>query len=213
MTCDFDRIDALAAGELPESERALVLEHMHTCPTCRAYYETISGLEGDEMPPEGFTSRVMDAVRATPQQKVRRRRPLWRGAAAAAACAVLVLGLASASGMLGLDNAAPESVNDSAPGLARDYDGDSSKMEQYATGDDGADQASDLPLTIHTVTDEALCTTIRARLADWGIPQLYPNGPREAYDLTADQVRTLNLAVPEAKLPEQMLQLELKCAE
>ena len=28
MICDFDRIDALCAGELPETERASVLTHM-----------------------------------------------------------------------------------------------------------------------------------------------------------------------------------------
>ena len=47
MTCDFDRIDALCAGELPESQRASVLAHMEHCPACRAYYEAMAGLEGD----------------------------------------------------------------------------------------------------------------------------------------------------------------------
>ena len=73
MLCDFDRIDALAAGELPAEERASVLAHMENCPACRAYYEAMAGLEGEETAPAGFAGRVMDAVRATPQGKVRRR--------------------------------------------------------------------------------------------------------------------------------------------
>ena len=210
MTCDFDRIDALSAGELTGDERASVLAHMENCPTCRAYYEAMSALEGDETAPEGFTQRVMDAVRATPQRKT--RRPLWRSMAAMAACAVLVVGLGFGSDLLGAhggaDNAAPESarsVDDAADVAQHASDG------EKASGDDL--QAYDLPLTVHTVTDGALCTEIRNWLAAQNIPELYPDAPREAYDLTLEQVHALNAAIPEANLPEQMLQLELKDAE
>lgn len=205
MTCDFDRIDALCAGELPESRRASVLAHMENCPACRAYYEAMAGLEGEETAPEGFAARVMDAVRATPQQKVRRKRPLWQGVAAMAACAVLVVGLGFTSGLVGADSAAPETANDSAPGMSRDLEGD---FATYASGDD-----ADLPLTIHTVEDPALCAQVRSWLAEQNIPQLYPEGPREAYDLTAQQVQSINRAIPLLALPEEALQLELKSVE
>ena len=109
MLCDFDRIDALVAGELSDDERKSVLAHMEICPTCRAYYEAMAGLEGGETAPEGFTARVMDAVRATPQVKVRRR-PMWQGVAAMAACAALVVGLGLGSGLFGAETAAPESA-------------------------------------------------------------------------------------------------------
>ena len=206
MTCDFDRIDALCAGELPESERASVLAHMERCPACRAYYEAMAGLEGEETAPAGFAGRVMDVVRATPQQKVRRRASAWRSFAAVAACAVLVVGLGFGSGLMGADSAAPETANDSAPGMTRDLEGD---FAQYSSGDD----AEDLPLTIHTVEDPALCAQVRSWLAEQQIPQLYPDGPREAYDLTAEQVQAINRDIPLLALPEAFLQLELKSAE
>ena len=206
MTCDFDRIDALCAGELPESERASVLAHMERCPACRAYYEAMAGLEGEETAPTGFAGRVMDVVRTTPQQKVRRRTSAWRSFAAVAACAVLVVGLGFGSGLMGTDSAAPETANDSAPGMTRDLEGD---FAQYSSGDD----AEDLPLTIHTVEDPALCAQVRSWLAEQQIPQLYPDGPREAYDLTAEQVRSINRDIPLLALPEEFLQLELKSAE
>ena len=206
MTCDFDRIDALCAGELPESERASVLAHMERCPACRAYYEAMAGLEGEETAPAGFAGRVMDVVRTTPQQKVRRRTSAWRSFAAVAACAVLVVGLGFGSGLMGADSAAPETANDSAPGMTRDLEGD---FAQYSSGDD----AEDLPLTIHTVEDPALCAQVRSWLAEQQIPQLYPDGPREAYDLTAEQVRSINRDIPLLALSEAFLQLELKSAE
>ena len=206
MTCDFDRIDALCAGELPESERASVLAHMERCPACRAYYEAMAGLEGEETAPAGFAGRVMDVVRATPQQKVRRRASAWRSFAAVAACAVLGVGLGCGSGLMGADSAAPETAHDSAPGMTRDLEGD---FAQYSSGDD----AEDLPLTIHTVEDPALCAQVRSWLAEQQIPQLYPDGPREAYDLTAEQVQAINRDIPLLALPEAFLQLELKSAE
>ena len=206
MTCDFDRIDALCTGELPESERASVLAHMERCPACRAYYEAMVGLEGEETAPAGFAGRVMDVVRTTPQQKVRRRASAWRSFAAVAACAVLVVGLGFGSGLMGADSAAPETANDSAPGMTRDLEGD---FAQYSSGDD----AEDLPLTIHTVEDPALCAQVRSWLAEQQIPQLYPDGPREAYDLTAEQVRSINRDIPLLALSEAFLQLELKSAE
>ena len=188
MICDFDRIDALLAGELTGEERASVLAHTESCPTCRAYYEAMAGLEGEETAPEGFTARVMDAVRATPQKQVRRR-PRWQGVAAMAACAVLVVGLGLGSGMMG----GAESAADATDELVRNVnDTDSTSMPEsvygkIAQGDDM--QAYDSPLTVHTLTDNALCEQVRTWLGEHGIPQLYPDGPREAYDLTAQQVQ------------------------
>lgn len=212
MICDFDRIDALLTGELAEDERASVLAHMENCPACRTYYETMADLEGSETAPEGFTVRVMDAVRATPQRKT--RRPVWRSMAAVAACAVLVVGLGFGSGLLdanmSADTAAPESARsvDDAANMGQDI-----PDNEKGSIDDCAHYASDLPLIIHTVTDAALCAQMRDWLATQNISQLYPDAPREAYDLTQEQVQALNAAIPEAHLPEQMLQLELKDTE
>lgn len=214
MPCDFDRIDALVAGTLPEEKRAAMLTHMKNCTACRTYYEAMSALEGSETAPEGFTQRVMDAVLTTPQQKARRsQRRLWSGIAGVAACAVLVVGLGFGSGLLATGRFAAESVNDSAPGLARDYDGDAALPEGDSLGGDDAAIPSDLLLPIHTLTEPDLCADIRAWLAQEGIPALYGEEQREAYELTADQAATLNQTFPAAALPAGPLQLELKGEE
>ena len=212
MTCDFDRIDALCAGELSDDERASVLAHMDTCPACRAYYEAMAGLEGEETAPEGFSARVMDAVRATAQTKPRRRRSVWQSVAAMAACAALVVTLGLNSGLFGANVAAPESADDSAPSRSSDSEGaDFSGYElPNSFNDNGAD---DLPLNVHTLTEAQLCAQVRAWLAQQNIPQLYPDGSREAYDLTADQVAALTDEFPLLALPQESLQLELKSAE
>ena len=210
MTCDFDRIDALCAGELSDEERASVLAHMENCPACRAYYEAMAGLEGEETAPAGFAGRVLDAVRATPQAKVRRR-SVWQGVAAMAACAALVVGLGLSSGLLSAEKAPGEGAD--AAEMSRSDDGEGAPAGEGAELAGYDDQASDLPLTIHTLTDEALCAQVRAWLTRQNIPQLYPDGPREAYDLTAGQVKLLNRDIPLLALPEEFLQLELKSAE
>ena len=219
MTCDFDRIDALCTGELTDTERASVLSHMNTCPACRAYYEAMAGLEGEESAPEGFAVRVMDAVRATPQVRVQRRtRRVWQRVATLAACAMLVVGLGWGSGLLDARMPAPEAadVADTAPNRSAEVaDAPSAADSELAHpyGMDNGDQATDLPLTIHTLTDPDLCAQVRDWLAQQQIHQLYPVGPREAYDLTADQVKALNSHLPLLALPEEFLQLELKSAQ
>ena len=185
MPCDFDRIDALLDGSLEESKRQSVLNHIEKCSACRAYFDAIQMLEGDAQPPADFGAKVMAEVRCTPQQK-KNALPYRRVLAGLVACAVLVLGLR----LLPLH---------SDSGNALPVDGRSM-----------GDLASDLPLTVYPMEDEALCRAVRAWLQQQEIPSLYGEGLREAYDLTADQVLALNQAVPEAKLPLQMLQLELK---
>ena len=204
MTCDFDRIDALVAGELSDDECKTVLAHMENCPTCRAYYEAMAGLEGEDTVPEGFTQRVMDTVRATPQTKVRRRRPMWQSVAAMAACAALVVGLGFGSGLMNAPTeAAPESaelsrgVEENAPESFTDY----------------TVPSDDTVLPVYILTEADQCAQVRDWLAGQNIPQLYPCGPREAYDLSADQVSALKSEFPLLALPDKMLQLELNSAE
>ncbi len=206
MSCNLDRIDALLEGSLSEEERASVLAHMQNCPTCRAYYEALAGLEGDQTAPEDFTARVMAEVRRTPQCKP--QRPQYRRVLAGlAACAVLVIGLSAFPLLQG------RGVNDDAALDVADIGRSVEQEGQYSTMDD-ADIAEDLPLTIYTLTDASVCRQVRLWLEQQGKAPLYGNdSPREAYDLTADEVKALNQAVPEADLPQKMLQLELKSAE
>ena len=198
MSCDFDRIDALLDGSLPEDERASVLAHMHTCSACRAYYEVMAGLEGDETVPVGFSQRVMERVRATPQ-KAARRIPYGKILSAVAACAVLVVSLQLLPS-LGFGTA--------------DESAESISMKIVPESQFDAYTADDAMLPVYTVSDEAQCASIRQWLRDNAFPALYgENAEREAYDLTAADVAALNQAVPGLDLPEQMLQLELKSAK
>ena len=126
----------------------------------------------------------------------------------------LVVGLGLSSGLFSAEKA-PAAANEAdAAEMSRSDDGEGAPAGEGTELAGYGDQATDLPLTIHTLTDEALCAQVRAWLTQQNIPQLYPDGPREAYDLTLAQVQALNAAVPAAALPElTLLQLELKSAE
>ena len=197
MSCDFDRIDALLDGSLPEAERASVLAHMNTCSACRAYYEVMTGLEGDETAPDGFSQRVMERVRTTPQ-KAARRLPYRKIISAVAACAVLIVGLQLLP-LMGIGSA--EGTDDAAMKIVPE-----SQFDSYT--------ADDAMLQVCTVSDEAQCDSVRQWLHSNAFSPLYgEDAAREAYDLTAADVAALNNAVPGLDLPEQMLQLELKSAK
>ena len=208
MSCDFDRIDELLRGSLTEQERLSLLAHMESCPACRAYYEVMAGLEGNETVPAGFTQRVMEQVRTTPQRKARRI-PYRKILSAAAACAVLAVTLqllpllGSSTANDGADGGAPKTVVES----QRRSGGD----EAY---DDTDGVLADSVLPVHIISDEALCAQVREYLANQGFSPVYGyDAPREAYDLTAEDAAALNRAIPGVSLPEQMLQLELKSAK
>ena len=91
-------LSAYFDGELTEAENAVVRAHLGECEDCRARldeYAQLSGAMlalGEEDVPEGFTARVMDAVRAEkaakkPQTK---KRSAWRRWMPMAACAAIV---------------------------------------------------------------------------------------------------------------------------
>ncbi len=91
-------LSAYFDGELTEEENAAVRAHLGECEDCRARldeYAQLSGAMlalGEEDVPEGFTARVMAAVRAEkaaakPQVK---KRSTWRRWMPMAACAAIV---------------------------------------------------------------------------------------------------------------------------
>ena len=94
MTCDLDRVDALADGRLDGPEAKEVMEHLAGCPQCRAYYE--GALAADRVladtginPPADFAAGVMERIRP-------RRQVQWpRAAAGLAACLLLAAGALS----------------------------------------------------------------------------------------------------------------------
>ena len=102
MTCDLDRVDALADGRLDGPEAKEVMEHLAGCPQCRAYYE--GALAADRVladtginPPADFAAGVMERIRP-------RRQVQWpRAAAGLAACLLLAAGAT-----LALPQAVPE---------------------------------------------------------------------------------------------------------
>ena len=110
MTCDLDRVDALADGRLDGPEAKEVMEHLAGCPQCRAYYE--GALAADRVladtginPPADFAAGVMERIRP-------RRQVQWpRAAAGLAACLLLAAGAT-----LALPQAVPEP-----PSFYREY--------------------------------------------------------------------------------------------
>ena len=62
MTCDLDRVDALADGRLDGPEAKEVMEHLAGCPQCRAYYE--GALAADRVHRHFFNGGVLTPERA-----------------------------------------------------------------------------------------------------------------------------------------------------
>ena len=90
-------LSAYFDGELTEEENAAIRAHLGECEDCRARldeYAQLSGAMlalGDEDVPEGFTARVMDAVRAEKAAMPRMKKPsAWRRWMPMAACAAIV---------------------------------------------------------------------------------------------------------------------------
>lgn len=113
-------LSAYFDGELTEEENAAVRAHLGECEDCRARldeYAQLSGAMlalGEEDVPEGFTARVMDAVRAEkaaakPQVK---KRSTWRRWMPMAACAAIV---ALAAAVTIPRTAMKQEANDAAP--------------------------------------------------------------------------------------------------
>ena len=113
-------LSAYFDGELTEAENAVVRAHLGECEDCRARldeYAQLSGAMlalGEEDVPEGFTARVMDAVRAEkaakkPQTK---KRSAWRRWMPMAACAAIV---ALAAAVTIPRTAMKQEANDAAP--------------------------------------------------------------------------------------------------
>lgn len=87
-------------GEASPEERAQLAEHLEACPDCRAYFEDMKRIHDafareETVLPEGFSARVMDRVRETPQDRPAKKAaafPRWgRWAALAACCGVVAL--------------------------------------------------------------------------------------------------------------------------
>ncbi len=112
-------LSAYFDGELTEEENAAVRAHLGECEDCRARldeYAQLSGAMlalGEEDMPEGFTARVMDAVRAEKAAMPRMKKPsAWRRWMPMAACAAIV---ALAAAVTIPRTAMKQEANDAAP--------------------------------------------------------------------------------------------------
>ena len=112
-------LSAYFDGELTEEENAAVRAHLGECEDCRARldeYAQLSGAMlalGEEDVPEGFTARVMDAVRAEKAAMPRmKKRSAWRRWMPMAACAAIV---ALAAAVTIPRTAMKQEANDAAP--------------------------------------------------------------------------------------------------
>lgn len=112
-------LSAYFDGELTEEENAAVRAHLGECEDCRARldeYAQLSGAMlalGEEDVPEGFTARVMDAVRAEKAAMPRMKKPsAWHRWMPMAACAAIV---ALAAAVTIPRTAMKQEANDAAP--------------------------------------------------------------------------------------------------
>lgn len=201
MTCDLDRVDALADGRLDGPEAKEVMEHLAGCPQCRAYYE--GALAADRVladtginPPADFAAGVMERIRP-------RRQVQWpRAAAGLAACLLLAAGAT-----LALPQAVPEP-----PSFYREYPELLSSEDQtlvFTLGTKGTDVFEEetrketemryrqLPEeSVPVVEDAGLCRRTAAALARQGI------APDDGgvYRLTPRQMETMYIQAPELAL-------------
>ncbi len=196
--CDFDRIESLMEGTLPEEERDEVRRHMETCPDCRRWYEALEELHTEVAAPDGFTQRVMAEVRTTPQCK-RKSPRRWMPVAVAAACAVLVVGL-------GWWSEGRLADTPSAAVMSREI------QEPYSSNDVPASyrcQSADGTVVSGDLTEEQT-EAVRSWLAEQkrAADEIDAEG-FPLYALTGEETAVLNRAVPGLALPEGDLWLYL----
>ena len=102
-----DAIEDLADDLLPQQQRASLEAHLADCSGCRAYYESLTAMsaalrDGSDVATTAFLHEsIMQAVSGASFRK-RRKRRAWL--AAIAACALLVLGVSAAGGLLDRHN-------------------------------------------------------------------------------------------------------------
>ena len=181
MTCDLDRVDALADGRLDGPEAKEVMEHLAGCPQCRAYYE--GALAADRVladtginPPADFAAGVMERIRP-------RRQVQWpRAAAGLAACLLLAAGAT-----LALPQAVPEP-----PSFYREY------PELLSSEDQTLVFTFDTKGTDVFEEETRKETEMRYRqLPEESVPVVEDGG---VYRLTPRQMETMYIQAPELAL-------------
>ena len=111
-------------------------------------------LASDAAPSEDFTSRLMEQVRRTPQEKPLRKQPVIKLLAAVAACAVIAVAIPLVTGGMGssaadqaasADSAAPEaSMGADADGAPRSQEGGSIYLTDEPADENGmSDESQD----------------------------------------------------------------------
>jgi len=147
--CDeyLEKISCLIDGELQDSEKQDVLDHIAMCETCRSFYETFGAasleFEGNEIDvPDGFTRSVMAEIKET---KAKKRPAPFRRFAGLAAGVILLVGVAAAisygsGGFKTADDSMQYSYNEAAQEesvVGEAYDGAYNMMPQSEAGTTG----------------------------------------------------------------------------
>ncbi len=148
-------ISGYVDGELTETEKAELLEHIKTCPSCAALLEIYESMadQTDDMlaePPDELAAGVMDEVRELAEKNKRAgRKRFWTVGTrylAAAACIALILYVAPSVPGIGCGNSestAPmmseETAESAAPVQANGADADAAPSEGSMDGYKKAD--------------------------------------------------------------------------
>ena len=189
MTCDLDRVDALADGRLDGPEAKEVMEHLAGCPQCRAYYE--GALAADRVladtginPPADFAAGVMERIRP-------RRQVQWLAAGATLALPQAVPEPPS------FYREYPELLSSEDQTLVFTFDTKGTDVFEEETRKETEMRYRQLPgESVPVVEDAGLCRRTAAALARQGIAPDH----RGVYRLTPRQMETLYIQAPELAL-------------
>lgn len=192
-------------------------------------------LASDAAPSEDFTSRLMEQVRRTPQEKPLRKQPVIKLLAAVAACAVIAVAIPLVTGGMGssaadqaasADSAAPEaSMGADADGAPRSQEGGSIYLTDEPADENGmSDESQDnsenwKQMTGSAETVQALTLVgqdamdAKTALDEMDIQPAKTENDRYTYVLTEQQAQELGRTVDALYGVEGSLTLILEVTE
>lgn len=182
-------------------------------------------LDCDAAPSEGFTERVMERVRRTPQEKPRKNRQTVRILAAVAACAVIAVSIPLAMPRMGsaMDSAAPANTEGCADSAKVEDNVDDAPQEQLMMSDSPDEGVKSNEKLIDRAYSDEYTETLTltgddaqaalAALAELGIQPTAAENSGYTYDLTEQQARELSETVDALYGIEGALLLVLEVAE
>ena len=214
-------LDLYVDGELPAEEMIRVQAHLDTCPRCQFYVDDLLAIRAafpdaeDTIVPEGFTERVMAAVRQSAVPVKKTKHIPWKKVLLplAACCAVVVMALP----FVGMNGAKMESAPAEAPAAAAMYAADMAVAEEAAEECAVAEAPAEAaPEVFDTTADKAPAETqytAKATVAGGGETGISARAGSSNVTLTAEEAGTLLEGYELAEETETELRYQLSAEE